>query len=154
MMTRAVLFSSLMFLAFLATACTGEAETPPPTHEQIAPSPPPTLDLNRRLAWEEALESLRQLEARLSELWETLATGGTVACGEDYPLSDINQWGGDFPVEVHLATAAQALNRAIELWLLECNQPRPQVPPEIIGAARLQLKAAQDALSQAEGALN
>jgi len=100
-------------------------------------------------------ESLRDSHQKISDVWEGLATGKQVRCGE-YPevLSpEVITSEGDVafePLATLLHSAAIDIDQAIRLWKAECTRPRANPPPDVIDKGRLLVRSAGDALNQAQ----
>ncbi len=146
-----------LLMVWLA-AC-GEATNPAPTvtpwRQPTRPAPtfatqsPALLDLQRDY---EALVTAHQA---LSAIWEGLARGTAVRCGT---LPQVPDPAGisvpDDSTYRDLATtlrqAAIELTRSRALWQAECSTPRPQPLPQVVQEGLLAVRAAGDALRQAE----
>lgn len=149
-------------LAMMLVACEGDSEQPPRTPPTVVPwsQPAPAgpaiptlspvlLDLQRDY---EALSAAYQA---LSAIWEGLAHGDSVRCGALPVVPDpagINARGlaayADLTAALRLA--AIELMRSRDLWQAECLNPRPQPPPATISNGLLAVRAAGDALHEAE----
>jgi hypothetical protein len=100
-------------------------------------------------------ESLRESHQKISDVWESLAIGTQVQCG-DYPdvmsPETITAEGDPAfePLATLLHSAAIDIDEAINLWKAECTRPRANPSPDVIDKGRLAVRAAGDALNQAQ----
>jgi len=100
-------------------------------------------------------ESLLTAQSAISEIWEQLADGQQVQCGQ-YPevLAPESISAEDDPSLQPLAdilhTAAIATEHAVQLWQAECRQPRQNPPPDVLSEGLLAVRSAGDALKEAE----
>jgi len=100
-------------------------------------------------------ESLRESHQKISDIWEGLATGKQVRCG-DYPdvmSPETITAEGDAafePLATLLHGAAIDIDQAINLWKAECAKPRANPSPDVLDRGRLVVRSAGDALNQAE----
>ncbi len=128
-----------------------------PSPTQI-PSPtataPPT-ESPIRLRLQDQYERLTEAQRAILAVWESLAAGGEVRCGE-YPVvpapSSISA-SGDAAYETLAALlrrAAIEAEHAVQLWQAECTNPRPVPPPDVVREGRLAASAAGDALAEAQ----
>ncbi|WP_119072503.1 hypothetical protein [Aggregatilinea lenta] len=122
------------------------AITPTPT------APPTASPIGLRL--QAQYETLSAAQESILAVWESLANGETVQCG-DYPAvpdpASISAAG-----ETHYEAQAALLRRAaidtgqaVSLWQAECSSARSAPAPETIREARLAASSAGDALSEA-----
>jgi hypothetical protein len=144
----------LVLLVILAACGSNEAE--PPT---VTPAPPPTptedvIPVEDRLAIETNYETLRQLHAEISGIWEALARNENAQCGTEFPImpsrEDLTGYG---EISDHLLRAASELRAAGIRWESECANPRENVPQQVIEAGLLEVRAAGDALREVESFL-
>jgi hypothetical protein len=100
-------------------------------------------------------ESLRASHQKISDVWESLATGTQVRCGEypDIMSPETISAEGDpafEPLSALLHNAAIDIDEAINLWKAECSKPRANPSPDVIDKGRLAVRAAGDSLNQAQ----
>lgn len=145
----------LVCCALIASAC-GEDDAPPPTRETPATPPPQAIstlspvliDLQRDF------ESLQAAHRAITQIWEDLAAGEQVACG-DYPAvvppESISAGEADIYEELaeRLRRAAIDIEGAVTLWKAECANPRAIPDPAAINEGRLAVRAAEDSLRSA-----
>lgn len=152
------LIFTLLLLGMLLSACGGDSEddapgtTPPPN---ITPTVSPSATDSPALA--ELRRQYGEIDAAriaIARVWEGLATGEQMRCG-DFPSvtppENIND-GGDPALTLlaeELRSAASATEQAINLWRAECQQPRQNIPPDVINEGRLAVRGAGDALTAA-----
>ncbi|MBN2303009.1 MAG: hypothetical protein JXQ72_00940 [Anaerolineae bacterium] len=104
-------------------------------------------------------EALRSAQQTITDIWDGLATGQQVQCGE-YPAvlnpRDISDEGDSSFTELadHLRRAAVETERAVNLWQAECLNPRANPSSDVIDQGRLASRAAGDALRAAETLLD
>ena len=142
-----------LFIAMLA-ACGGDSDSKSPTETPANTDPgqgtlsPVLIELQREY---ELLEGAHQA---MSDIWEGLAAGESVACG-DYPTvpaPDSIRADDDSAYELLAETLRRAaidLDHATNLWKAECNKTRPTAPPDVIDEGRLAVRAAGDSLKEA-----
>jgi hypothetical protein len=100
-------------------------------------------------------ESLRESHQKISDIWEGLATGKQVRCG-DYPdvmspETITSEGEATFePLATLLHSAAIEIDQAISLWKAECAKPRANPSPDVLDRGRLGVRSAGDALNQAQ----
>jgi len=155
---------AVLLALILAAACERNADdrrstpplsatTTPPSHPAVATQPPALVHL------QQDYEQLSKARRTMSDIWEGLASGKSVRCG-NYPEvpspSGITDE-GDVTYS-HLAAtlrdAAIALNQSITLWKAECSSPRPNPSPERINEGRLSTRRAGDLLGEASQLLS
>jgi predicted small lipoprotein YifL len=158
--TRIILLS-LLVLALAACGSNGSHDNPPATAEPGPASgngestPLPATLSPAALHLQRDYESLREAHQKISDIWEGLATGKQVHCGE-YPevLSpETITSEGDTAYELLAAllhSAAIDIGQAINLWKAECTNTRTNPPPDVIDRGRLAVRSAGDALNQAQ----
>lgn len=139
----------LLVLVFLMVACSNEKNQPTNTPEIIAS---PTLSAETRQNYEQQFESLRQLHTSMDGVWGAISRGEKVQCGEEYPLIAPEQV--EQPIERELYTAALELADAVRLWQAECENPRSNIPPDVIDRGLRMVLTAGDALREAEKLLS
>lgn len=140
----------LLMLLVIGMGCTPSPENTPAPSSTEAPtsSPtPPTLDTTRRTALEIQYELLRQTQTQIADVWQGLQSGQTVTCATTVamPFSPSAISGSD-PISQHLFQTALALQDAVSLWAVECQNPRSQPPPDVIERGVLAALAAGDSL--------
>jgi hypothetical protein len=148
----------LICLAMIASACDTD-DAPPPTREEpatTAPQPASTLspvlvDLQRDF---EALQASHQA---IMQVWESLAAGEQVTCG-DYPAvlppDGISAADPDYEeLAARLRRAAIDIEQAVTLWRAECANPRSIPAPVAINEGRLAARTAEDSLRSAANLL-
>lgn len=156
-----ILIASL--LCALALAACGDSDsndTPDtPTDTPASTSVPVITIVPSYPRLQSQYEALTAAHQAAAAIWEGLASGQQVQCGEpvevpapesitipdDPALADIGEY---------LRAAAIDLDRAAGLWQAECNHPREVIPPETINEGRIAVRAAGDALRAAETRLN
>ena len=127
-------------------------QTPPPT-ATVPPTESPV-----RLRLQNQHERLSQAQRAILTVWEGLAAGGEVRCGEvpEVPAPASISANGDAAYETLAALlrrAAIETEQSVQLWRAECTNPRPVPPPDVIREGRLAASAAGDALAEAQGLL-
>lgn len=137
-------------LGIILTACgKDKPDTPPPTGETVTLSPIVRAHL------QEDYETLLAAQQAIAAIWDGLATGKQVQCG-DYPRvpnpEDISTEGDSAfdPVVETLRRAAIETGKAVNLWRAECQKSRTNPSPDVIDQGRLASRAAGDALREAE----
>ncbi|HEX3053291.1 MAG TPA: hypothetical protein VHP83_21715 [Aggregatilineaceae bacterium] len=140
----------------LLTACGGDEESPSVTQTPLPPAintqSPVFLRLQRNY------EGLHDGLDAISEIWESLATGEEVQCGQ-YPASPSPESisaEGDPTYEAlaeRLRSAAIDLDTAINLWEAECKKTRAIPSLDVINQGLLAVGSAGDALREAENLL-
>lgn len=145
----------LVGLTIVLAACGNDGNLPPPPEDtataQPATSgaPSPTL-----IALQRDFESLQASHRAITQIWESLAAGEQVACG-DYPavLPPDSISAADDPTYEELAArlrrAAIDIEQAVVLWKAECATPRPNPDSATINQGRLAVRAAGDSLRSA-----
>lgn len=135
-------------MGIILTACgKDEPDTPPPTGETATLS-----SVSAHL--QEDYETLLAAQQAIAAIWDGLATGKQVQCG-DYPRvpnpEDISTEGDSTvePVVETLRRAAIETEKAVNLWRAECQKSRTNPSPDIIDQGRLASRAAGDALREA-----
>lgn len=121
---------------------------------QIEATPTLTNELREQL--ESTYSILSEAQAQIETVWSDLQAGRTVDCA-----AALNQQispdalSSDDPISLTLQQAAIEIQTAVNLWQAECQNPRPQPPPDVIDrgiraalAAGTALDAASVALSQ------
>jgi hypothetical protein len=141
------------------TGCGSDSDRPVDTSQ---PSPPPTdtapatLDADRQ-QYLDQYERLQIAQRAISGVWEGLARGEQVQCGDtpDYPAPESITSSNDTQAALadHLQGAAIAINDAVNLWRAECRNPRPTIPPDVIDEGRFLTRAAGDDLRAASDLL-
>jgi predicted small lipoprotein YifL len=156
-----IILLSLLALALAACGSNGSHDKPPATAEPGLSSgnsentPLPATVSPAAVHLQRAYESLRESHQKISDIWEGLATGEQVRCGE-YPevLSPetITSEGDTTyePLAALLHSAAIDIGQAINLWKAECTNTRTNPPSDVIDRGRLAVRSAGDALNQAQ----
>jgi hypothetical protein len=104
-------------------------------------------------------DSLTASHQAIAEIWENLADGKLVQCGQ-YPevISPETISAEDNPTYQALADSLRQtaidLDRAVNLWKAECAKPRSEPSPEVINEGLLTVRGAGDRLREAENLLN
>ncbi len=154
-----LLLASMVLLGLL-TACDGDpdghATETPSSHPTSTALPTPPAELRQLQGHYERLQTAHRA---IAAVWEGLATGKQVQCGDypDYPAPESITTGttGDLNELVeHLQSAAIAIDEAVTLWRAECDNPRPITPPEVIDRGRFAARTAGDILRDIEGVLS
>ncbi len=150
------LMTWFVLLWFLLTACGGDTESPSVTRTPLPPAintqSPVLLRLQRNY------EGLHDGLDALSEIWESLAAGEEVQCGQ-YPTPpgpESISTEGDPAYETLaelLRSAAIDLDTALNLWKAECKKPRAVPSLDVINQGLLAVGSADDALREAENLL-
>jgi len=150
-------------VAPILAACGGDAQ------DTTGGSPAPTMNDTNTIPFAATLrpamvhlqrsyESLRESHQAITEVWESLATGKQVRCGE-YPEAlspeSLTAEGETAlePLAALLRRAAIEIDQAASLWKAECLKPRANPSLDVINRGRLAARAAGDALTEAEGLL-
>lgn len=150
----------LLVCLVLALGACSEDEAPSPTREDLGtPAPQPVSTLSPVLIdLQRDFEALQASHQAVAQIWESLAAGEQVACG-DHPgvLSPGSISAGDAPAYEELASrlrsAAIDIEEAATLWRAECANPRALPDPATINEGRLAARAAGDALRSASDLL-
>ncbi len=148
-------------LALAVASCGGEDRTPTrlpaitPPGAATLPYTVPFATLSPVLvSLQRDYEALSAAHESLAGVWEGLAKGEQVHCG-DYPLvpdpAGISDEGdGDYAnLAASLRHAAIDLTRSRQLWQAECTTTRQMPPPSVISEGLLALRGAGDALREA-----
>ncbi|MCL4239172.1 MAG: hypothetical protein KJ047_13090 [Anaerolineae bacterium] len=151
-------------LALTCAACGGDAAAPAPRPE-IAPqeteTPPYTAPFATLspvlIGLQRSYEALSDAHASLTRIWEGLARGEQVRCGEmpfvPDPAGISHQGQDDYAnLAALLRRAAIDLTRNRQLWQAECATTRPIPPASVISEGLLSVRSAGDFLREA-GAL-
>jgi hypothetical protein len=126
---------------------TQEAPTEQTLTEEFAPS--------KRRQLEQQYETLRQAQAAINNVWTDLQQGQEVACSTEIPLTIAPGAITDEDiVSQNLRQAAVSIERSMNLWEAECQNPREVIPPEVINEGWLAAQSAADALGRAEDGLS
>lgn len=128
--------------------------TAPTVEIEVTPFPTLTDELREQL--ESTYSVLSEAQAQIETVWSDLQAGRTVECAAELkPQMSPDALVGDDPISLTLQQAAIEVQAAVNLWQAECQNPRPQPPPEVIDrgiraalAAGTALDAASVALSQ------
>lgn len=143
-------------IVLLASAC-GSPEDAPGATDTPAASPTATADPEiPRL--QNLYERLRESQAAIASIWETLAAGDQARCDtaitvippESISLHDTSPHAS---LWLGLREAAIAIDEASNLWQAECQQPRTVPPPDIVQAGVLAARRAGDRLDAVQTAL-
>lgn len=142
----------LFLLLILLAACSddekpGATRTPPAI---TATQAPPTLSVETRQTYEDGFELLRQLHTQMDAVWGAISRGETAQCGADYNTLSPERFSDDHPIARQLRTAAVELADAVRLWQAECENPRTDIPADIIDRGLRMVLTAGNALSEAE----
>jgi len=146
-----------LLIVCMITACTSEEpkKTPVPatTTATATPFVTPELPVDVRLAIEPLYENLWQAYQQMSATWEGLAAGEQSQCGTAYTGLAPEMISGEHNLYQTLRQAAIDLEEAAQLWQAECENPRSNVPQNIIDQGVLHVRAANDKLILIEEAL-
>ncbi len=143
-----------LLLAGCSRASEGDSphSTSTPAVTATATAPPTISPVLLRL--QAQFSSLNDAQQTILAIWESLANGESVQCG-DYPTvpdpSSISAE-GDSRYEGQAALLRRAAidtGQAISLWQAECSSPRSAPSPDTIREARLAASSAGDALREA-----
>jgi|GEM_PF-2536412 hypothetical protein len=153
---------TLGLLAISLAACGEESNPAPgvtPWLQPTRPAPAFATQSPVLLDLQHDYEALVTAHQGLSTIWEELAHGAAVRCGTLPQVPDpAGVKASDDPTYRALAEtlrqAAIELTRSRDLWQAECSTPRPQPPPQVIQEGLLAVRAAGDALRQAESLLS
>lgn len=115
---------------------------------------PPTLSLEERQTYETGFEQLRQLHTSMDAIWGAISRGETAQCGTQYEIISPERFSDDQPIGIELRTAAVELADAVRLWQAECENPRTEIPPDVIDRGVRMVLTAGDALREAEQLLS
>lgn len=129
-------------------------EIPPTVEIEVTPFPTLTDDLRQQLEFTYSI--LSEAQAQIETVWTDLQAGRTVDCAAALkPQISPDALSSDAPISLILQQAAIEIQTAVNLWQAECQNPRPQPPPDVIDrgiraalAAGTALDAASVALSQ------
>lgn len=148
---------SMLFGCGLASEGNG-ARQPSPTQTPSETATVPPTESPVRLRLQSQYERLTESQRAILSVWENLAVGGEVRCGEvpDVPAPASISANGDAAYETLAALlrrAAIETEQSVHLWQTECTNPRPVPPPGVIREGRLAASAAGDALAEAQGLL-
>jgi hypothetical protein len=158
---RTMIFLSLLVLALAACGSNGSHDSqrstadPGPANGSGEDTPFPATLSPAAVHLQRDYESLRESRQKISDIWEGLATGTQVRCGEypDVMSPETLTAEGDpalEPLATLLHSAAIDIDEAINLWKAECTRPRANPSPDVIDKGRLAVRAAGDALNQAQ----
>lgn len=149
---RRLLLSGLFIVLLAACGGDSDGESPaqPPAGDVSGQGTlsPVLIDLQREY---ELLEAAHQA---MSDIWEGLAAGDSVTCGEypEVPAPDSIRADDDPAYDLLAETLRRAsidLDHAVNLWKAECSKTRPTAPPDVIDEGRLAVRAAGDSLKEA-----
>lgn len=148
-------------LALTLAACGGDDAAPSPPPE-IAPQETQTLPYTAPFATlspvlvglQRDYEALSVAHDSLTRIWEGLARGEQVRCGELPFVSDpagiSDQDQSDYAsLATLLRRAAIDLIRSRQLWQAECATTRPNPPSSVINEGLLAVRGAGDSLREA-----
>ncbi|MBL1136894.1 MAG: hypothetical protein HND46_16430 [Chloroflexi bacterium] len=129
-------------------------ETAPTVEIEVTPFPTLTDELREQL--ESTYSVLSEVQAQIETVWSDLQAGRTVDCAAALKQQiSPDALSSDDPISLILQQAAIEVQTAVNLWQAECQNPRPQPPPDVIDrgiraalAAGTALDAASVALSQ------
>lgn len=152
-------FIALLGLLTLALmACSGNSDTEN-TNTPVAKTPP-VLENAATLSpvlirLQHDYETLTAAHDAISDIWENLAANEPVRCGDNPDiLSPENISRPDDvafePLADQLRRVAINLELALNLWKAECANPRSNPSPDVINEGRLAVRAAGDALDNAQ----
>ncbi len=143
----------LLFIVCVTLAACSDDEKPGPTNTPpaaTATQASPTLSVETRQAYENDFELLRQLHTQMDAVWGAISRGETAQCGTEYNTLSPERFSGDHPIARELRTAAVELADAVRLWQAECENPRTDIPADILDRGLRMVLTAGDALSEAE----
>ncbi len=140
----------------LVAACGTDSKPPAPAPSDTAPPPSATLSPSL-VRLQRAYEMLSESQKSINAVWEGLAHGEEIQCGASLDaLQPENITSDDSaydPLVSTLRQAAVSINQAVDLWQAECANPRPTIPASVIDQGRLAVRAADDALKEADNLL-
>ena len=146
-------------MIMIGAACGTDSNTPAPLPSDTAP---PTQPANATLSpalirLQRDYEMLSESQNNISAVWEGLAHGEQIQCGDSLDTLQPENITGDGstldPLVAALRQAAVSINQAVELWQAECTNPRATIPTSVIDQGRLAVRSADDSLREAENLL-
>lgn len=149
----------VIILLSLITACSPGDDTAPvndaSTQPPQLPTPSPTRGLTQLRDIEVQYTLLNESQSELETLWQDLSNGESVSCAEvvTVPVAS-SAITGQSEVEELLFQAATNLESSAEEWAVECGNPRPLPPGDVINRGLTAALSAKDYLNQAETLLN
>lgn len=156
-LTNCTIYAMAVICLLLLSACgaNGTGAVTPDAGSTPQTALAPTLGLTQRLQREAQLGDLRVAQAQIEAVWRDLSEGRAVSCAtelEQRPSPSIFD-DSDDAVATALYQSSMALERAVQLWQVECNNPRTVPSGDIVsrglGAAleaKIALEDAQDLL--------
>ncbi len=130
--------------------------TPPNTPTiEIEVTSLPTLTDELREQLESTYNILSEAQAQIEAVWSDLQAGRTVDCAAELkPQISPDALTSDDPISLTLQQAAIEIQTAVNLWQAECQNPRPQPPPDVIDRGIRAALAAGTALDGASAAMS
>ncbi|MCQ3932303.1 MAG: hypothetical protein DPW16_17780 [Chloroflexi bacterium] len=115
----------------------------------------PTLTDELREQLESTYSVLSEAQAQIEKVWSDLQAGRTVECAAELkPQISPDALSSDDSISLTLQQAAIEVQTAVNLWQAECQNPRPQPPPEVIDRGIRAALAAGTALDAASASLS
>lgn len=110
---------------------------------------------------EARLTEAQQSQAAALALWDRIIFGEVVSCQDYIPVpelvslsaQDLETYPNARAVQDRLNAAIQSLRNSSDLWNIECNAERPEVPLSMAEEGRANALAASDPLSEAAALL-
>jgi hypothetical protein len=140
----------LLMVCVILAACSNDEKPDPTRTLPTATLAAPTLSVETRQSYEDGFEQLRQLHTQMDAVWGAISRGETAQCGTEYTTLSPEQFSEDHPIDRELRTAAVELADAVRLWQAECENPRTEIPANIIDRGLRMVLTAGDALSEVE----
>lgn len=148
-----------LLLAGLTGCRDGANDNDEPKPPDISPATnevAPTLDPTQRAQVQTQYESLVSTQQALANIWRGVWEGEEVQCDTAIPsllnpesiVQFVDPSLGD--ITALLRRAAIDLDRALTLWTVECESPRPLPPVDIVREGRDKSLSAGDALREAQ----
>jgi hypothetical protein len=148
----------IILLALALAACKNDTKKPEnPTNQTTVP---PNATLSPvYVHLQRDYESLDAAHQAIAAVWEGLADGQQVQCGEypDVLKPESVSAAGETdlePLADSLRQAAIDITESVELWKAECANPRANPSPDVISQGVLKVRAAGDLLKKAAGLLS